>query len=215
MNRYLIGLLITSGLVVAGYTFSRKLDDKKLNRGATAVAVVQGSGQASPATKKTFGMDNDTERTLDVAQQKEMQRLQELDALSLDYAHIFTSAPNHKDLHDRLRHEGRDEYWASRSEELLNAEFMQIAKQNNFKDDIAIHCGTTICEISSNLDTFPKDSGERLSDDIQSPELAAKLRGKGYHDMGSAFGPSKTHENAFIIFYQREAPANVKVGRNI
>lgn len=117
-----------------------------------------------------------------------------------------------KFLHDKLRHEGRDETWATRSESLFDKVYAALPSIGDAGRDVAISCGTTLCEVSGSLDDRPGERDNKAQASVQSPDLVEKMWDKGYHNMGSMFGPDDQGRLSFVTFYQREAPATVKSG---
>ena len=117
-----------------------------------------------------------------------------------------------KFLHDELRHEGRDEAWATRSESLFDKLYAALPSIGDAGRDVAISCGTTLCEVSGSLDDRPGERDNKAQASVQSPDLMEKMWDKGYHNMGSMFGSDDHGRLSFVTFYQREAPVTVKSG---
>lgn len=117
-----------------------------------------------------------------------------------------------KFLHDKLRAEGRDEAWATRSKSLFDKAYAALPSIGDAGRDVAISCGTTLCEVSGSLDDRPGERDNKAQASVQSPDLMVKMWDKGYHNMGSMFGSDDHGRLSFVTFYQREAPVTVKSG---
>lgn len=115
--------------------------------------------------------------------------------------------PKLKSLHDRLRAEGRDEAWATRSEAMLAREYAAMAGIRGTDQMPHIHCGTTLCEVSGSL-AFP-ESGIAM-DSVQAPAFSERMWGQGYRPMDQSFGPGKNGEQMFIGYFRREAPITME-----
>ena len=114
-----------------------------------------------------------------------------------------------KSYHDRLRGEGRDKAWATRSEAMLRAEIARMPGMDKGRRPIAINCGTTLCEIAGDLaDADRGVNGQRMSS-VGDAALQAMLWRRGYHSLGTTYGPGRTGD-AFVSYYQREAPIDVQ-----
>ncbi|WP_343526370.1 hypothetical protein [Sphingomonas sp.] len=137
-------------------------------------------------------------------------RAAELARISDAASPFFGYDPKLKSLHDRLRAEGRDEAWATRSETMLAREYADMSGIKGTGHAPQIHCGTTLCEVSGSLD-FPERGIAMKS--VQAPEFSERMWSRGYHPMNQGFGPGKDGRQMFIGYYRREAPINMPEGQ--
>jgi hypothetical protein len=114
-----------------------------------------------------------------------------------------------KQDHDKLRSEGRDQEWASRSEKMLSDEYNKLAGAKDGLQSATLVCGTTICELSGAFSSH----GDELKRAMQEPELAAKMWGLGYRNVGEGYGKGADGLEDYVVYYRREAPETVKVTR--
>lgn len=136
-------------------------------------------------------------------------RAAELARISDAASPFFGYDPELKSMHDRLRAEGRDEAWATRSEAMLAREYAEMSGIKDTGHAPQIHCGTTLCEVSGSLD-FPERGAAMKS--VQAPEFSERMWSRGYHPMNQGFGPGKDGRQMFIGYYRREAPINIPEG---
>lgn len=118
--------------------------------------------------------------------------------------------PKLKSLHDRLRAEGRDEAWATRSEAMLANEYADMSGIKDTRHAPQIHCGVTLCEVSGSLD-FPER--DIAMESVQAPEFSERMWARGYHPMNQSFGPGKDGRQMFIRYFRREAPIIIPEAR--
>ncbi|WP_428969698.1 hypothetical protein ACQR50_02575 [Sphingomonas sp. Xoc002] len=137
-------------------------------------------------------------------------RAAELARISDVASPFFGYDPNLKSLHDRLRAEGRDEAWASRSEDMLAKEYADMSGIKGTDQAPHIHCGATLCEVSGSLDFPLRDIAMKS---VQAPEFSERMWARGYHPMNQGFGPGKDGRQMFIGYFRREAPIIISKGQ--
>lgn len=122
---------------------------------------------------------------------------------------IISASSNLRENHDKLRSKGRDQEWAARSEKILSDDYNRLAGAREGLQSPRLVCGTTICELSG---SFSGNAGE-VKRTMQEPELAAKMWGLGYHNVGEVYGVGADGLSDYVVYYRREAPKTVKVSR--
>lgn len=130
-----------------------------------------------------------------------------LDDVSKRIYPIISASSFLKQNHDKLRFEGRDQEWAARSEKRILAEYSKLAGAKEGLESARLVCGTTICELSG---SFSGNENE-IRRAMQEPELAAKMWGLGYHNIGEGYGRGADGLDDYVVYYRREVPETVKV----
>ncbi|MGE7206811.1 hypothetical protein ACQKJZ_14175 [Sphingomonas sp. NPDC019816] len=198
-------------LIVAVYRSAVGTSADRGSGDATSVRVVS-SSLAPPHATPSYSIGRGDTRPAPESQNDPVadRRAAELARISDVASPFFGFAPQIKSLHDRLRAEGRDEAWATRSEAMIAKQYADMSGIKDTGQAPQIHCGATLCEVSGSLD-FPEFGTAMQS--MQAPEFSERMWTQGYHPMDQMFGPGKDGRQMFIRYFRREAPINKPEGR--
>lgn len=127
-----------------------------------------------------------------------------------DISTILGIFPNLKSMHERLVSQGRDEKWATLSENTILGLFHQIPDATDMKERITVRCGTTLCEVTGELNDPVYGYDRALDAGMSDTEFTAKMWAGGYRNMGSGRGPGSEGRPTFVVYYQREVPVHIK-----
>lgn len=125
---------------------------------------------------------------------------------------ILNNSPNLKSLHATLRSQGRDIAWARPSEDMIGKVYDEASLNGKAGAIASVSCGTTLCEVSGTINGKQAD-GAGFRNTLSKPELAADMWAKGYRNMGEGYAKGRDGNEAFVTYYQREAPTEAKAGR--
>lgn len=184
--------------------------DKGATQGSTVQVVSSSVAPAYTTSSSSIGRNEVRAASENLVDLMADRRAAELARISDAATPFLGYDPKLKSLHDRLRAEGRDEAWATRSEAMLASEYAKMAGIKETDRAPQIHCGTTLCEVSGSLD-FPENGVAMQS--VQAPEFSERMWSRGYHPMNQSFGPGKDGRQMFIGYYRREAPIVIPEGR--
>ncbi|QVM83903.1 helix-turn-helix transcriptional regulator [Novosphingobium decolorationis] len=103
------------------------------------------------------------------------------------------------ELHQSVRREGRDERWATASEETLRSSYSKIPDLFANGNTVRVICGATLCEVAAQLPKGLTDQEMNLLvEDLQSSLLYDNFAKKGLKPLKVGFGQS------FVAYFERK-----------
>jgi len=137
------------------------------------------------------------------------------DSPEADVSSILGNFPFLKSTHDKLLSQGRDQRWADASEEKLTGFIRDIPGAGDLKNRVTVRCGTTLCEVTGELNDPDHEYDRRLDAGMSDIEFTAQMSRNGFRDMGSGRGPGRDGRLTFVAYYQREVPTEDKPQRRV
>jgi hypothetical protein len=117
------------------------------------------------------------------------------------------------DLHSKVRTETRDQQWAPRMEDVIEARLMKIPLIGKAGNALRVTCASTLCEIGGTV-VAPASQAEREDQkseynqtikDLQVPPLTDDLRKVGLKSEAGLFtsGKGQPDRSVFLLYYSR------------
>lgn len=118
----------------------------------------------------------------------------------------LSAGPNPQQLRDRLRAEGRDEAWATRTEAGIHERYGRLSAAARSLDTLSVACGSTLCEVVGlTRSDATSDDVTTVLIEVQSGELNASIEQLGLRISSSSFtsGTGNPQGVAFVAYLER------------
>jgi len=109
-------------------------------------------------------------------------------------------------LNARLVGEHRDEPWATKAERDVRAVYNRIESIGEAGRPFDIRCGSTICQVTGDLEDRPGSRGGEAMVAVQAPSLIATMAAQGFRFETSVFGRGADKREIFVTHYTRAKP---------